>query len=135
MADVIKWDETCSVGVSELDEAHRVLFGIGNRMIQAVVERKEEEETREVIDQMIEYAEKHFRREEELLDATHYPGRAEHHAIHQRLLNDIRLFKSQYVAGNVDGAAVAGFLIEWIVNHIKKVDKRYSSHLASTAAI
>lgn len=130
MVEVIKWDETCSVGVRELDDAHRRLFGIGNRMIRAVIEKKGDLETNEVIDEMIEYAEKHFRREEELLDATHYPSRAQHHAIHQRLMNDILLFKSQYIARNVDGAAVATFLIEWIVDHIKKVDKQYAGYLA-----
>lgn len=133
MPDIIKWDETCRVGVEEMDAAHRTLFGIGNRMIRAVVENKGESESRDVIDEMIEYAEKHFTREEELLLAARFPRLEQHHAIHQRLMNDIRLFKSQYIAGDVDGSAVATFLIEWIVDHIKKIDKAYSPYLRPPA--
>ncbi len=134
MTDIIKWDESCRVGVEELDAAHRALFGIGNRMIHAVAENKGESESREVIDEMIEYAEKHFSREESLLQAVRYPRLAEHHAVHERLMNDIRLFKSQYIAGNVDGSAVASFLIEWIVDHIKKIDRGYSLFLTARAS-
>jgi hemerythrin-like metal-binding protein len=135
MADIIKWDQSCSVGVNELDEAHKVLFQIGNRMIEAAVEKRGEEDTREVIEQMIEYAENHFRREEELLELANFPERQQHHAVHRRMMNDIRLYKSKYLAGNLEGSEVASFLIDWIVNHIKQIDKKYTPYMRPVEAL
>jgi hemerythrin-like metal-binding protein len=135
MSDIIKWDQSCSVGINELDEAHKALFQIGNRMIKAAVEKRGEEDTREVIEQMIEYAEKHFRREEELLELAKFPERQQHHAVHQRMMNDIRLYKSKYLAGNLEGSEVANFLIDWIVNHIKQIDKKYTPYVRPIEAL
>jgi hemerythrin-like metal-binding protein len=131
---VIKWDQSCSVGVNELDEAHKVLFGIANHMIQAVVEKRGDEDTHQVIDQMIDYAERHFRREEELLELAKYPEREQHYAVHKRMMNEIRLYKSKYLAGNLEGSEVAEFLIDWIVNHIKHVDKKYTPFVQPVGA-
>jgi hemerythrin-like metal-binding protein len=135
MPGIILWDESCSVGLDELDEAHRHLFDIGNRMIRAVAERRGETEAREVIEEMIEYAEQHFAREEVLMQASRYPGYAEHRTIHERLMNEIRLIKSQFIAGNLNSSLVAAFLREWMVDHIKKTDKDYSAFVGSLAAL
>jgi hemerythrin len=134
MVEIIKWDQTCSVGVQEMDEAHKVLFRIGNRMIQASVEKHGDQDTREVIDEMIAYADQHFSREEQLMELAKFPERKEHHAEHEKLMSDIRLFKSRYVARDLEGAEVASFLIDWIVNHIKNNDKKYTPYMQPVGA-
>jgi hemerythrin len=49
-------------------------------------------------------------------------------------MNEIRLYKSKYLAGNLEGSEVAEFLIDWIVNHIKHVDKKYTPFVQPVGA-
>jgi len=134
MADLLVWDSTCSVGVDEFDRAHQHLFAIGNRLIQAVLDGHALEVIRPVIDELIDYTEQHFRSEEDLLQRAGYPDYAAHRAEHHRLMNDVQLFKSRYIAGEVRPSEVSLFLIEWIQHHVKETDMAYSGHLRQSAA-
>ena len=125
MVDVIKWDDSCRVGVKELDEQHKNLFAICNRLIHLVTENREEEIGHETIEELIDYTEKHFRREEELMTKAGYPASEEHREEHKQMMNDVLLFKSNYLARNLDQSAVSQFLIEWILHHVKGVDRDY----------
>ncbi len=129
MADAIKWDESCRVGVQEFDAAHQRLFGIGNRLIRAVAQDGGSAPVAEVLEDLIDFAEEHFEREEELMEQTDYPGRELHKREHRRLMNDLRLFKSQWIGGDIDGSEVSTFVIEWIVKHTKDTDRKYGPHL------
>ena len=129
MADVIKWDESCRVGVKELDDQHKNLFAICNRLIRLVEQNRVEEIGTETIQELIDYTEKHFRREEELQNEAGYGARKEHHEEHKKLMNDVLLFKSDFLAQNLDASAVSQFLIEWILHHVKGVDRDYISQM------
>jgi len=129
MVDLIKWDESCRVGVKELDDQHKQLFKICNDLIRTVVENRVAETGLETIQQLTDYAEHHFRREEELLYQAGYSDAREHHLEHNRLMNDLLLFKSEYIAGDLDVSRVSEFLIEWILHHVKGTDRAYVDHL------
>ena len=131
MVDIIKWDETCRLGIKELDEQHKNLFKICNDLIRTIVENRAAEAGPETIQQLTDYAELHFRREEELLQQAGYPEAREHHLEHNRLMNDLLLFKSEYIAGNLDSSKVSQFLIEWILHHVKGTDRQYVDQLHS----
>ena len=129
MVDVIKWDDSCRVGVRELDEAHKGLFDVCNHLIRIVVENRVSEMGGPIVEKLIDYAERHFQREEELMRLAQYPGVDEHHGEHKTLMNDVFLFKSDYIAGNLDASAVSEFLIKWILHHVKGTDRDYAEQL------
>jgi len=129
MADLLKWDRSCLVGIPEFDEAHKGLFAIGNKVIRAVLANRERDVIRSVIEELVEYAESHFRREEDVLKASGYPDFEAHRAEHKRLLNDVQLFKSRYISGDVEASEVSIFLIGWVTHHIKETDMAYTDHL------
>ncbi len=130
MVDVIKWDESCRVGVKELDDQHKNLFAICNRLIRLVTENRVEEVGRETIAELIDYTEKHFSREEELMRKAGFAESKEHHEEHKKMLNDVLLFKSNYLARNLDQSAVSQFLIEWILHHVKGIDRNYIGQMS-----
>ena len=134
MADLLVWDGSCRVGVEEFDQAHQHLFAIGNNLIRAVLDGHALEVIRPVIDELIDYAEQHFRSEEALMRRAGYPGYEAHRAEHHRLMNDVQLFKSRYIAGEVQASEVSLFLIQWIQHHVKETDMAYSGHLQQSVA-
>lgn len=129
MADLLKWDNSCRVGVEEFDQAHKGLFAVGNRVIRAVVNNQGMDVMRSVIDELIDYTESHFKREEEILKQTGYADYEAHRAEHKRLMNDVQLFKSKYISGDLEASEVSLFLIGWIMHHIKETDMAYTDHL------
>lgn len=128
--DIIKWDESCQVGVQELDDQHKNLFAICNRLIRLVTDGRVAEVGRETIEELIEYTEKHFAREEELMRKAGYPASQEHHEEHKHMMNDVLLFKSKYIAGDLDESEVTEFLIAWILHHVKGIDRQYIGQMA-----
>ncbi len=128
MSDVFQWDDSYSVGVEQIDDDHKQLITLGNDMIKAAVANKGADIVGEVLNELIEYTEGHFGREEELMVKTNYPEYRDHRVKHKRLMNDVFLFKSQYIAGNVEPSAISRFLIDWIVKHILEEDKEYAEH-------
>ena len=129
MQDRIAWDESIRVGVAEFDEAHRTLIGIANELIAASEANQQDGVVGAVLEGLIEYTESHFQREEALMEQTRYPELEEHRRQHRLLMNQVYLFKSQFIAGEVDANAMVRFLRDWILTHIQDHDRRYSPHL------
>jgi hemerythrin-like metal-binding protein len=63
------------------------------------------------------------------MQSTNYPQFEAHRVEHKKLLNDVLLFKSRYIAGDLVAADVSTFLVEWMVKHIKESDRDYGAHL------
>lgn len=129
MGDLFRWDDHYSVGVAQFDADHRRLLGIANRVVTCVARGDLPAAVGDVLDELIAYADEHFAREEDLMRVAAYPRLGEHHQQHKRLLNEVQLFKSQYIAGDINAADVAKFLVDWIVLHIEQADKQYQPHL------
>jgi len=131
MTTTIQWDDSFRVGVEEFDTAHRNLIDMANELIEAAIQRKADAAVADVLDGLIEYTDSHFMREEALMAETDYPKLTEHRRQHRLLLNDVRLFKSQYIAGDVNVESLVQFLTDWILDHIHEHDRLYGPHMKS----
>lgn len=58
-----------------------------------------------------------------------YPGYDEQKRAHEALVNKVMEAQTNYRAGTALSQEVMGFLINWLVNHIQGMDKRYGAHL------
>jgi len=60
-----------------------------------------------------------------------YPERERHMGEHRKLIADLSKFKQQFDNGNAAiSVELMGFIRDWLVNHILKVDRALSSDLA-----
>ena len=126
--DLFRWDESYSVGVAEFDADHRRLLQMANAVVEQVV-RKGGDTVSDVLDQLALYAEQHFQREENLMQRSAYTGLEEHRQEHRRLLMEVRLLKSRFIADDMDPAEVAKLMVDWVVIHIQRMDQAYGAHL------
>ena len=69
----LQWTKALSVGISEIDDQHKELFGRINKMLNIIVESSEIDETGKVIDFLDEYVVSHFATEEGLMKRFDYP--------------------------------------------------------------
>jgi len=126
--EVIKWRQAYSTGIAWIDEEHRTLVGLIDRLYQALRDRKGEEVIVEVCNAVIAYTEDHLANEEEAMAA--YPAREEHRAEHTRMKARVVELQGQ-LSGDCRQAAeqLYRFLRQWLINHIQGSDFKYVPYL------
>ncbi len=80
---MLEWDDKYSVGISIIDEEHKKLFGILNKVIVAKEHNGTPEELWEVLSEMTNYAHTHFRTEETYMKEFNYPEYQDHKEEHR----------------------------------------------------
>ncbi len=130
--ELIKWDESLSVQNYTIDKQHSKLVSLINQLHSAMSERKASEVIDNVLDELVKYVDYHFSYEEKLLKKHNYPQLPEQEKEHRAFVKKLEQFVDKPNAGKaLISIQVIRFLQEWIVNHIKGIDKKYSDFLIS----
>ncbi len=128
---LFEWDDKYSVGVEEMDEHHKKLMDIINRLHDAMKEGKAQDEMENIIKEMKEYTDYHFEAEEELLEEHDYPERklGEQEEQHKKYVNKISEYMKDYEEDKLTlSMDISNFLKDWLSNHILEVDMKYKDH-------
>ena len=125
---IIEWNESYSVGVKQIDEEHKTIFSLINRLSTAISENKGKEVLGDVLLELKAYTVTHFQTEENLMKEKGFVGYDAHKAEHDDLIEQVvdlhERFASDVKVLNVE---VIGFLVSWLNNHIAVTDKSYTS--------
>lgn len=127
--DFITWDQSFSVGVKLIDEQHKKLFEMINKLHNTVkkIEIMEAEPLENIILDLAAYVDFHFKTEEKYFVKFGYEKTAEHTAQHNFYEEKVKDFKRQYEEkGESVGEDILVFLEDWIKSHIKVKDKEYT---------
>lgn len=130
--DYIKWYDSYSVGVRRLDDQHKKLIDLLNRMFDSVNDKNYGKAVQDVINEMIAYSEYHFETEEVLMEEYDYPHFAEHKIEHIDFKLKISEFMTKYENGTERlNMEILKFLKDWLINHIRIEDNRYKAFFNS----
>jgi len=123
---LIKWDDSFSVGIAEIDAQHKMLVDMINNLNDAMRQGKGKDALGKTIGGLIDYAGTHFLTEERYFDQFGYPGTLSHKKEHADFTLKVTEFKNKFDTGTVAlSIEVVNFLSNWLQNHIKIVDKKY----------
>ncbi len=129
---MVTWNDDFLIGVAEIDKHHRRLVELLNLTHDEVAAGAPSETVGLVLDKLIDYATYHFIAEERLMEATGYPGFAEHREEHERFTRRVVQIQTDFYRDRTDiPAEVLLFLKNWLTHHILKVDAQLGSFLAS----
>jgi len=129
------WSDAMSVGIAEIDDQHKTLVDILNRLFHAVVQRESNEITIEILDTLVDYTKTHFGLEEKLLQEAGYdPAEfAAHQREHRAFIEKISTAANKHlVEGKSVSFEIINFLKHWLQEHILITDKKYAVALKST---
>ena len=133
---LMEWSSALSVGHAEIDRQHQVLIEIANRLNAAMRAGHDRQIAGPILDELVSYTLNHFSYEEKLMERHAYPGRDQHTAEHGKLIADVTKFKQQFDSGNAGiSVELMGFIRDWLVDHILKVDRALSSDLAKRGLV
>ena len=131
----LKWSNTYSVHVAEIDEQHKKLIGLINEMYDAMHAGKGKDILGAVIAEFVDYTVYHFTTEELLLRRHDYPKYDEHKEMHDNLSKKARDLKETFDQGNKPTAIdVMLLLTNWLNTHILVEDKKFEPYLSSMAS-
>ncbi|MDD3288172.1 MAG: bacteriohemerythrin [Alphaproteobacteria bacterium] len=129
--DLLKWSNNYSIGIPSIDAQHMKIIDMLNILHVGIMSKRSKAALEIVIRDLIAYAETHFKYEEDIFEKIKYPERSLHISEHEALRKRVSEFQKKFEEGN-DGTIalqLLNFLREWLIRHIQKEDKEYSSFL------
>ncbi len=123
---IMTWNNQLSVDIGEIDDQHKILIELINRLNDAMKVGKGKEVIGGIIKELENYTITHFSKEEKYFDKFGYNEAASHKAQHKKFISDVKNFREQYESGTF-GVAIStmAFLSDWLKNHIMITDKKY----------
>jgi hemerythrin len=120
------WDDACNTGIDQLDEDHKKLLNMINNLRSSTLCNTGEEFERCTLQELVDYTESHFDREERLMQEHGYPDYEGHKAQHDQMAQYVAGFVKRYdEQGNKVLPDVADHLTRWLIQHIKGTDMKY----------
>jgi hemerythrin len=128
MLEMIEWNEKYSVNVSEIDEEHKKLIEIINKVIVARQHNNDPKEVSEILGEIARFALNHFKTEETYMIKFEYPEfkshKKEHHDFSMKAVDYCnRVIKGDYQITD----DLLEYLQQWLVQHIQETDKKYTN--------
>jgi len=124
---MFKWDDKYSVGIQSIDNQHKEIFEILNKLLEAMKLGHGSDVTTEIILELERYAVIHFQKEEFFFQRFNFHGSVEHITEHQNFIKKVAVLKPDLKSGKLTLTfELLNFLKEWIDHHILIVDKQYS---------
>jgi hemerythrin-like metal-binding protein len=127
---ILPWSNLYSIGVQEIDDQHRVLVGLINRLGAAAEDAANSGLVRDILASLVTYIGEHFANEERLMREYGYPNADAHIAAHGRLADRVEKMVAQQDQGmtpTLDELII--FLRQWLISHILQTDRALGMEL------
>lgn len=131
----MRWHESLIVGHPKIDEDHRCILELAERLERAVACGQGREVIGAVFCDLADYVVRHFSLEERLMERANFPGAIEHRREHDaflRHLGDLVERNEITKGGIVD--ETREFLDNWVVNHVMGSDQALADYIVAHAA-
>lgn len=128
----IEWTNDLATGVPEIDNQHKELFQKINNLLDACNHGKGKAKVIKVISFLEDYVITHFSEEEKYMAKYDYPDGLSHKKQHSEFMENFFRIKQQFEAEGPGVHIVLmtnHLIVEWLKNHIRKVDRALGSFL------
>ncbi|SCX81161.1 bacteriohemerythrin [Desulfoluna spongiiphila] len=136
MVSMLNWTDDMLVHIDEIDDQHRNLFLLINRLIIHKRNQGRREELMDLIRVLVAFAQTHFRTEDHHMAETSYPLAMVHSKEHLKFTERIKEFATDYEKGVEDlSDKMLSFLRVWWTTHVAGSDKKFATYLRNEGYI
>ncbi|MBF0383710.1 MAG: bacteriohemerythrin, partial [Magnetococcales bacterium] len=130
--DMVEMDQSMLVGYKAIDDDHRRLFELVNRLNESIVRGHDNNSIMEILNQLVEYTGWHFRHEDRLMQTSDYPHYNQHKQAHNSLVDQVVKIQNDIKQNDADiSSELMLFLLDWLNTHIHNEDKQLADYLNS----
>lgn len=132
---LFRWRDNLSLDVPAVDNDHRHLIDLLNRMHYMALAGDDREAIGEVIGELVEYTSTHFTREEMLMRLSGYPEYKAHRKLHKALRERVADFYTEFRRAPqvFDIQRFYRFLTDWLAMHILGEDMKIKPYVEKLA--
>lgn len=131
---LIAWTDSLLVGVESIDNEHKALLELINRLHTAISTARGEDEIRSILFLLSEYALSHFAVEETAMAEIGYPDLGTHRAEHAVFAEKLDILADKVRRGETETAeSTFRFLVDWLIDHVSKTDMAMGAFLRKRA--
>jgi hemerythrin len=133
----IVWNDKLAVDDENMDNDHKEIVAMANQLYDAILAGHGKECVLEILDKLMDYAVRHFAREEELFTHIHFPDAEAHKREH----NAMRIWVADLRERVKNGTAAApslevmNMLKDWLFDHIVAADHKYAPYLVKASKV
>lgn len=126
---MLEWNDDYLTGIELIDEQHKTLIGIGNRLYALLMSpfaKDKYDDIVSILKELTDYTVFHFSAEEELMDRIGYRRIISHKAVHNEFIAKIKHVDQNRIDNDQNAylLELTDFVLSWISEHILKTDKR-----------
>jgi len=128
---LFEWTTDMQVDEGLIDEDHKELLSIANRVLGLERPNQDAEDLKLSIRELYDYVRYHFQREENFMRESGYPDMDEHYKKHQVIIKDMNnaLSQSHHMGDLLEN--FRQIVYRWVVSHIMKEDKKIQAFIQS----
>lgn len=121
------WRDSYSVHNEELDSHHKKLIALFNTLYESFLSNADNDAIARTVQELIAYADYHFRAEERYMAAIDYAGLDVHKAEHLFFIKKItNLQYRNFMHEAVVVRELVIYLGTWLINHVIQEDRKYA---------
>ncbi|MBN2651922.1 MAG: bacteriohemerythrin [Spirochaetales bacterium] len=127
LSSSVLWSEIMAVNIEDIDDQHKHLVEIINRLFNAIISKDSEHDLDSIFVELKDYVYTHFKFEETLMQKSGYPGLIEHQKIHRNFEQGTNLLYEEYKQNGPTAELLLKLqndLLGWLINHILHVDRK-----------
>ena len=131
--NIVNWDESLSVGNRKIDDQHKWLISLVNKLYENINSRSEILINNTIIE-LYQHTLTHFDDEDNLMKEYKYHERNEHNKEHESFRKSLNTIMAKFVRKEeyITESTVA-FLIDWFTDHVAKTDKKLGDHIRNSS--
>ena len=129
---MIQLEEELSTGIEEIDKQHTELMERTEKFTEAIAKNKEKQQLSYLLNFLVSYAEYHFESEERIMEEYGYDDIHEHRKRHMEFFDVVNKLENKLKEegpSNSFALDVQRFLMDWLILHVKNVDKKMAEFL------
>lgn len=121
-SNVLIWADALRVGIDAIDSDHQVLVSLLNRTSHQSIAATN---LADIILELIDYTQYHFKREELIMTVCNYPDLDNHIALHRKMTKQVKELADEWHRHpNLETLKrLRDFLRTWLIEHILHVDR------------
>jgi len=118
----LQWNDNLSVHIPDIDNQHKYMFELFNYFEESMYQ-KDNDMIESNFNDLIDYINFHFQREEEVMLACDYQGLNKHHQVHNMFKKQILDQFDDFKKGQLNNQELLSLYRHWLVDHVSGMDQ------------